>query len=145
MRISSVMKILLCLVPLLLLSACVIGENLTFEEKVQAHIEQVRSEDVSEISLRIPEMVGGSRAFYDVLRYPQSAMQDGATGTVTLGFYVNEYGIIENLEVVRSDRSDFSRAAIRAKEQMLYIPSVTNGKRVGVNHTFTVHFRLMNF
>ena len=142
----SLQNVIFLILFSILLASCSSGERLTAEERMeqrhQAHIERILAEDVSGIEERIPEMIGGQQAFFRILEYPNSARRNNIQGTVILGFTVNNLGIPEEIEVVRSVHSDLDRAAIAALEQMLFIPGVQRGERVRVQLTQPARFAL---
>lgn len=109
----------------------------------EEHIEFVKAEDVSDIKFRSPEIVGGQMAFYRELRYPDRSRERGSQGTVILSYTVNELGILERVEVDSSSGDQaLDRAAVRAFEQMRFLPAVINGERVSMDLRFPVPFRL---
>ena len=122
---------LLPLVVLLVLTACGSQEQLIWDE------------DVSGIEERLPEMIGGQHAFYNRLVYPDEARRDNIQGTVILRFTVNENGYPDDITVERGVHHSLNRAAVDAMRSMRFIPGVQNGKRVSVEMTFPVGFRLM--
>lgn len=109
----------------------------------QGHIDRIVSEDISDIEMRSAEFVGGPEAFYSVLRYPDNARQRRAQGNVILAYKVNEFGILESVEIeTSSGNSDLDRAAVTAFEQLRFIPTVHDGERVSMSGFYPVIFRM---
>ena len=130
---------LLFLFAALIVSSCANTNSVSLEE----HIATVEAEDISGIEVRFPEMVGGERAFYSTLRYPDSARARGRDGTVVLTYTVTKQGLPDNIQVVNSSGNRaLDESAVRAMEDMRFIPGVKDGERLAVNLTFPVNFRL---
>ncbi|MCH8556985.1 MAG: energy transducer TonB [Balneolia bacterium] len=141
-----IFKQIVCLHALLLivalgLQSCASSESARVSD--EEHIEFVKSEDVSDIEFRPAEIVGGQIAFYNELRYPDRSKERGSQGRVLLSYTVSELGILERVEVEESsgDRA-LDRAAVRAFEQMRFLPAVHNGERVPIDLLYPVPFLL---
>ena len=136
------------LIAIITSSSCTSVEKIRYtteellEQMRQAHIESVHSEDVSEITERQPEMIGGQQAIYSILVYPNNARRNEVQGRVDLMVTVSEEGIPVDIEVTNSVHPELDRAAVNAMSQMLFIPAVKNGERVRVQLTNPVIFRL---
>jgi len=75
-------------------------------------------------------------------RYPQTAKNENAEGTVWLKVYVNERGKPASVEVLRSPRSDLAEAATEAAMRFEFTPGKVKGKPVGVWVTIPFKFTL---
>ena len=100
------------------------------------------AEDISSVPLRIPKMIGGQQALYEVLRYPDAALRNGIQGRVVLQFELYEDGSVHNIEVLQSAGNLLDKAAIRALGQMKYKPGVRDGEYVKMEMTTPVIFRI---
>ncbi len=140
------LKLIIISYLLIAIIGCSSGERLTAEERMeqrhQAHIESIMEEDVSGITERRPEMIGGQETLYRFVTYPANARRNEIQGTVLLMVTVNEFGIPEDIKVERSVHRELDRSAVAAMEQMLFKPAVKNGERVPVQIPQPVIFRL---
>jgi TonB family protein len=116
-----------------------------FDAAKDRHVEEVRSGDVSHIGHRMPEMIGGPAAIYDVLRYPDASRERREQGRVILEFLVTRDGYVRDVTVLQSSGfSALDRSAVQAMSRMLYIPAVLDGERIDMQMTHPVIFRLGN-
>ncbi|MCH8556984.1 MAG: energy transducer TonB [Balneolia bacterium] len=116
------------------------SSNIVSEED---HIAEVQAEDVSEILFREPVMLGGMRAYFDVLRYPKSDRDRGREGTVVLAYTVSEQGLPVDIIVSRtSGFRTLDEHAVEALAQMRFLPSVRRGERMAYESTLPVDFRI---
>lgn len=84
---------------------------------------------------------------YDHLRYPDIAKDNNIEGRVILQFIVNQYGVVENIEVVRGIGFGCDEAAKRVVNKMNELPTNwTPGRQMGrtvkVKFTLPITFQL---
>jgi TonB family protein len=91
---------------------------------------------------QMPEMIGGQMAFYDALRYPETARRAGIQGRVIIQFVVDEDGSVINPRVLRGIGGGADEAAVEAITQMKFTPGTQLGQPVKVRMTQPVVFRL---
>ncbi len=94
-----------------------------------------------------PSYVGGEKArlkfLNENLAYPAEAKTKKIEGTVTVGFVVSETGEIENIRILRGKNKLLDDEALRVTKLMpKWIPGTQNGKKVSVNYTMRIVFRL---
>ena len=96
---------------------------------------------------QMPEFPGGSEAMNkflsDNLHYPSQAEKDSVSGTVYLRFVVETSGRVSNIKVLRGIGGGCDEEAVRVVKLMPdWIPGRQNGKKVDVQFTLPIRFRL---
>lgn len=94
-----------------------------------------------------PEFPGGMEALArylgDNVRYPKSALEVGAEGTVYVGFTVKANGNITDVTVKRGVRTDMDEESLRVVKGMpAWKPGTSKGKAVDAQMTLPISFRL---
>jgi protein TonB len=75
--------------------------------------------------------------------YPESAREDGVSGSVTLSYTVNGEGRVEDARVVKSSGdSRLDQAALEAAKKWRYKPAVREGQPHPVKWRRTLRFNL---
>ncbi len=97
----------------------------------------------------MPEFVGGQQALFNFIgkniRYPAMARENGISGTVYVGFDINEDGTITNIHIKRGipDGADLEAEAMRIIKLMpKWKPGMQRGKAVKVAFTLPIQFKL---
>ncbi|MCH8569527.1 MAG: energy transducer TonB [Balneolales bacterium] len=90
----------------------------------------------------MPEMIGGQRALYRNLVYPNIARRSGIEGRVILQFIVDENGRPQDINILRDPGGGLGDAAVNALRQVRFTPGMQRGKAVRVQLTQPVVFRL---
>lgn len=90
----------------------------------------------------MPELVGGRKALYDAVDYPEFARRTGIQGRVYVQFVVDETGQVREAEVVKGVHPLLDRAAIRAVEAMTFTPGRQRGRAVPVRMTLPIVFTI---
>lgn len=98
--------------------------------------------DVFVVVEQMPEMIGGQRALFDALEYPELARRAGIEGRVILQFIVDVEGNVINPTVVRGAGAGLDQAALDAISQMRFNPGMQRGRAVPVQMTQPIIFRL---
>ena len=78
--------------------------------------------------------------------YPPLARQKKIEGTVILQLLVNENGQVVDVKVLRKagGSTGLTESAIAAVRKWVFQPAVKAGKRVKVQITYPIHFKLQN-
>ncbi|MEX0721217.1 MAG: energy transducer TonB [Balneolaceae bacterium] len=92
----------------------------------------------------MPEMQGGVQAFYNLIKYPESAKRNGIEGMVIVQFVVNKEGKVEDPEIIRSIGGGCDEEVLRVIKLQKFTPGIQNGRIVKVRMKQTVRFRLQN-
>lgn len=95
-----------------------------------------------------PVLKGGdmsSQAVYKNFRYPAAARENGVEGKVEILVVVNEFGILESMELAKGIGSGCDEESLKSVENMKEIgfePATLNGMPVKVRYIIPVIFRL---
>ena len=94
-----------------------------------------------------PEFPGGQdgllKFIYENVVFPPVAIDNNIEGTVHLYFIVNEYGYIENIEIVRGVDPLLDQAALEAIQKLpKWKPGKQRGKAVKVRYHVPIKFEL---
>ncbi len=90
----------------------------------------------------MPEIIGGDAALYQRIRYPETARRAGIQGRVIIRFIVNEQGIVEDPEIVRSVHPAIDEEALRVIRETRFRPGMQRGRTVRVQMSQPIFFRL---
>ena len=95
-----------------------------------------------------PEFPNGMAALYKYLRdhlhFPQTAIDNGISGTVYISFIISKDGIIQHATVLRGVGGGLDQEALRVVNQMpAWKPGKHNGKAVAVNFILPIKFQLL--
>ena len=89
-----------------------------------------------------PEMIGGRAALQEAIRYPAFARKAGIEGRVVVQFTVDETGAVQDPRVLRGAHRLLNQEALRAVQQMRFVPGRQRGQAVPVQMSLPVTFRL---
>lgn len=123
---------------------------LCFIAVIRVHAQDVKSDGpVFTIVEEMPEFPGGSDALYKFisseLKYPESAVKDGTSGTVYVTFVVTKDGNVKDAKVIKGVRDDLNNAAVDVVKQMpVWTPGKQGGKAVSVQYNLPIHFSMGN-
>lgn len=91
-----------------------------------------------------PNIVGGRRALYLHLTYPETARRQGIEGRVVIEFVVDGDGQVHDAEVVRSVHPALDSAAVAAVRRTTFEPGTHQGEEVAVRMHLPVNFKLID-
>lgn len=95
-----------------------------------------------------PALKGGemsNRLVYKDFRYPAAARENGVGGRVEILVVVNEFGVLESMELIKGIGSGCDEESLEAVQNMQEIgfdPAILNGMPVKVRYIIPVIFRL---
>lgn len=96
--------------------------------------------------LEKPLYSGGSKALREFLKahlqYPQDAMDQRIEGVVTIGYQVNDDGVVENPVVIKSLSPSCDAEALRLVQMLQYEKARNRGVRLKVNCKVNINFHL---
>ena len=96
--------------------------------------------------LEKPQYPGGAKALREFvkahLQYPKDAMEQRIEGVVTIGYQVNDDGMVENPTVIKSLCPSCNEEAIRLVQMLRYDKARNRGIRLKMNSKLNIHFRL---
>lgn len=99
-------------------------------------------EEVFIVVETMPEPVGGMRAIYERVTYPELAKNAGIEGRVVVQFIVDENGDVIDPRVIRGIGGGCDEAAIEAVRGVKFTPGVQRGRNVAVQFQLPIVFRL---
>lgn len=76
------------------------------------------------------------------VEYPAMALQQGLEGVVYLELFIDQYGEIKKVIVLRDPGHGFAEAALKAMEGISCIPATANGQNVAVRFRYPVRFSI---
>lgn len=91
---------------------------------------------------KMPEPVGGMRAIYDRVTYPELARAAGIEGRVVVQFVVDENGDVIDPRVIRGIGGGCDEAALDAVRGVKFTPGTQRGRNVAVQFQLPIVFRL---
>lgn len=105
------------------------------------------TEEIFTVVEQIPEFPGGEIAMYEFLnknmQYPTIAKEQSIQGKVWLGFIVDKFGNISNVEVIRGIGGGCDEEAVRVISMMpRWNPGKQSGRPVSVKFRFPINFTL---
>jgi protein TonB len=74
--------------------------------------------------------------------YPFAAKQQGIEGTVMLHLSIDEFGMLQNVEVLEATDRIFISAAITSVKKSFFLPAKNNRQPVPSQAILPVHFKL---
>lgn len=74
--------------------------------------------------------------------YPAMALRQGIEGVVYLELYIDRYGTIRKIEVLKDPGHGFAEAALSALKDIVCMPATANGEPVAVRFRYPVRFIL---
>lgn len=98
--------------------------------------------DVFIVVEQMPEPIGGMKAIYDAIVYPEIAKKAGIEGRVVLQFTVDEQGNVTEPRVIRGIGGGCDEAALNAIKDLKFIPGMQRGRAVKVQLQLPIVFRL---
>ncbi|MEZ5008359.1 MAG: TonB family protein [Chitinophagales bacterium] len=124
------------------------GESTASIPKMDIVIEdQSKPDPILTWSEQMPEYPGGEKALFQFLSqqvsYPSYEQEIGLEGMVVVSFVVGKDGSIEQIEVLKSPSSGFTKEAKSVIKRMAkWTPGMHNGKTVAVRYQLPIRFRI---
>ncbi|HET7732297.1 MAG TPA: energy transducer TonB [Paludibacter sp.] len=116
-------------------------------QQSKLHIQQPDKDGVYDQVEKMPQFPGGENSLLKYiakhLKYPASAQRYGIQGTIIIRFVVNEFGHVDNFEVLKGLDPDIDQEGIRVISSLPdWIPGEQNGEKVKVYYTIPLKFIL---
>lgn len=118
-------------------------QSVEVPDELQARMNEI-SDEVFIVVEEMPEPIGGMRAVYNNLVYPELAKRAGIEGRVVVQFVVDERGEILNPHIIRGIGGGCDEAVLEALKGVRFIPGKQRGRAVKVQFQLPVVFRLNN-
>jgi len=93
---------------------------------------------------QMPSPIGGIKAIQENIVYPEIAKRAGIEGRVFVKAYIDSTGTVTKTEILRGIGSGCDEAAMNAVKQIKFKPGIQRGKRVNVQVTVPILFKLSN-
>ena len=93
---------------------------------------------------QMPEPIGGMKAIYDKVVYPDIARKAGIEGRVVVQFVVDETGKVVDPQILRGIGGGCDEAALAALKDVEFTPGYQRGVPVRVQFQLPIVFRLQN-
>ncbi len=90
----------------------------------------------------MPEPVGGVKAIFEKISYPEKAREAGIEGRVYVKAYIDETGKVVKTKILRGVGYGCDEAAVRAIESVKFIPGKQKGKPAKSVVVIPIVFRL---
>ncbi len=90
----------------------------------------------------MPAPIGGLKALYSKISYPEIARKSGIEGKVYVIAFVNENGEVDNVKVLKGIGGGCDEAAVRAVKATKFTPGKAKGKPVKVKVALPIVFKL---
>ena len=125
--------------------------EIDWNEGVDIHIYEKQEEEVVEDFIKVeikPTFKGKDAGYFrnyiaSHLKFPQSAVETGITGTVKASFIIAEDGSVSNVEITRSVHPTIDKAVIEAiQNSPKWEPGMQKGRFVSVRYSIAIAFRL---
>jgi protein TonB len=105
------------------------------------------TDEIFTVVEQMPEFPGGEAALHDFLdknmQYPTMAKEQGIQGKVWIGFIVDKFGNVSNVELLRGIGGGCDEEAVRVVKMMpRWNPGKQSGRPVIVKFRFPVNFTL---
>ncbi len=91
---------------------------------------------------RMPEPIGGIKAIQSKIVYPELAKRAGIEGRVYVKAYIDTTGTVAKTELIRGIGSGCDEVAMEAVKKVKFIPGMQDGKRMNVQVTVPILFKL---
>jgi protein TonB len=116
-----------------------------YSSSVAVPVGGVSKSEVLNHSEVLPSFPGGDKAFRTFVgqnaRFPETALAKGVSGTVYVGFVVDEQGRITNAEIIKSAGNGFDEEALRLVRLMpWWSPGQVAGQPVKVSRVLPIPF-----
>jgi TonB family protein len=132
------------------------NNNVKWTESIVANnneseiVEERIDEDLFTVVETMPAFKGGQEKLFQYLNenleYPETARNNGISGTVFVNFTVNSEGDIKDVRVLRGIHPLLDTEAVRVVQSMpKWNPGIQKGKKVAVSYNLPIKFTLRGF
>jgi len=91
---------------------------------------------------QMPKPVGGLQAIYELIEYPEFAKGHGIEGKVFVLAFINEYGGVDDVKLVRGIGGGCDEAAIEAIKRSKFTSGMSAGKPAKIKLSLQIQFKL---
>ena len=90
----------------------------------------------------MPEPIGGIKGIQEKIEYPKKAIKNKVEGTVYILAFVDEFGEVTKAMVVQGIGSGCDEEALNSVKETKFIPGMHEGKKVKVQVSIPIIFKL---
>lgn len=105
-------------------------------------IEEDPNEETVSFIPNMPTIIGGQKALYDKIIYPEIAKKTGIEGRVAVQFIIDKKGNVTEPEIIRGVHPKLDEEVLRIIRLVKFSPGVQNGVLVKVKMVQTINFKL---
>ncbi len=106
------------------------------------HRIELEKPDSSTLSFEnLPEIIGGLSTIQQDLNYPPELKTANIQGRVIVSFIVNDFGEVEDPEIIESLHMSADAEAIRVVRNTKFRPGMMNGVPISVDFSMPINFR----
>ena len=91
---------------------------------------------------KMPEPVGGIKALYSKLKYPEAAKSSQVQGKVYILAFISETGTVDDVKVIMGIGSGCDDAAKEAVKGTKFVPAEIKGKPTKAKYSIAVDFKI---
>ncbi len=91
---------------------------------------------------KMPEPIGGLKAIYAKIKYPEIAQKAGIQGKVYVLAFIDENGNVNDVKVMKGIGGGCDEAASTAVKSSKFSPGTNKGKPVKVKLSLVINFKL---
>jgi len=99
-------------------------------------------EEIVSFLPNMPTIIGGQKALYENLIYPEFAQRANIEGRVAVQFIIDKKGNVTEPEIIRSVHPKLDEEVLRIIKLVKFSPGVQNGVLVKVKMVQSVNFKL---
>lgn len=112
------------------------------EDHYRNHRIKLRKPDPSTITFEsLPQVVGGLSTIQQDLNYPPELKAANIQGRVMVSFVVNDFGEVEDPDVIESLHFSADKEAIRVVKNAKFRPGMMDGVPISVDFVVPINFR----
>ncbi len=91
---------------------------------------------------KMPEPVGGMKAIYSKITYPEFARRSHIEGKVYALAYINEKGDVDDVKIIKGLEPNCNKEVMQAIMKSLFSPGINNGSPTKVKLSLRIEFKL---
>jgi len=91
---------------------------------------------------KAPIPVGGIEAIMKNVIYPEEAKKENIEGKVFVKAIIDENGNVLKVEILKSENELLNNASLKAVKSSKFVPAELNGKKIKVEITIPIKFKL---
>lgn len=106
------------------------------------NLPDLQGEEYLAFAEEMPQPVGGLKAIYKFIEYPDIAKRAGVEGKVYVLAFINEQGSVDDVKVVKGIGAGCDEATIEAVRKTKFSPGKSAGKSAKIKMSLQIEFKL---